>query len=289
LVNSEVGVLLMDVADSTDIAGHEYVLGHTEGELRRLAIQASLVDPITDRFLRDAGITAGMQVLDVGCGGGHVSFLVAELVGSDGCVVGVDWSPTAVAAATAGAAARSLDNVEFHAGNPAEMAFDRQFDAVVGRFVLQFQPDPVAMLRNVARHVRPGGPVVFHELAWTGIWSFPPAPLHDRCCAWAMETIRRSGTETNMGLKLYSTFGAAGLPAPMMRMEAVIAGGLRAAVSIEQLAGLVESLTPAMVRHGVATIEEIGPESLLERLIDEARAADSVILGRLQVGCWSRR
>jgi hypothetical protein len=43
-----------------------------------------------------------------------------------------------------------------------------------------------------------------------------------------------------------------------------------------------------MERFGVATVEEIGSESLLERLLDEARSAESVIFGRLQVGCWSR-
>jgi ubiquinone/menaquinone biosynthesis C-methylase UbiE len=282
------GSLMVDVADSTSTAGHNYVLGHTQGELRRLAIQAALIDPITRRFVREGGITEGMRVLDIGSGGGHVAFLVADLVGSAGHVVGVDQSPTAVAAATADAQARSLGNVEFRAGNPAEMVFDRPFDAVVGRFVLQFQADPVSMLKNVARHVRPGGPVVFHELAWSGIWSFPPTPLHDRCCAWAMEAIRRSGTETLMGLKLYSTFVAAGLPEPTMRMEAVIAAGAQAWPMLEQVAGLVESLVPAMERFGVATVEEIGSESLLERLLDEARSAESVIFGRLQVGCWSR-
>ena len=279
----------MDVADSAVGAGNAYVLGHTAGELRRLAIQASLIDPITRRFVDAAGITEGMRVLDIGSGGGHVAFLVADLVGSAGRVVGVDRSPTAVEAARAGARARSLGNVEFQAGDPAEMVFDQLFDAVVGRFVLQFQADPVAVLRGVARHVRPGGSVVFHELDWGGIWSFPPAPLHDRCCAWAMETIRRSGAETNMGLKLHSTFVSAGLPEPEMRLEAVIAGGARADIALEQLAGLVETLAPEMQRLGVATAEEIGQDSLLDRMMDEVRTTRSVVVGRLQVGCWARR
>jgi SAM-dependent methyltransferase len=276
-------------ADGSGGAGHKYVLGHTVGELRRLAVQATNVDPITRGFVRDGGVTQGMRVLDIGSGGGHVAFLVADLVGSAGHVVGVDRSPAAVAAATADARQRSLSNVEFRTGDPAQMTFEEPFDAVVGRFVLEFQPDPVSVLKNVARHVRPGGPVVFHELAWSGIWSFPPALLHDRCCAWAMAAIHRSGTETNMGLKLYSTFVAAGLPEPTMRVEVPIAGGAQVGTMLEQVAGLVDSLAPAMERHGVATAEEIGSESLLQRLQDEARTEKSVILGRLQVGCWSRR
>jgi SAM-dependent methyltransferase len=278
----------MDVADNAGTAASAYVLGHTAGELRRLAIQASLIDPITRRFLAEGGITEGMRVLDIGSGGGHVAFIVADLVGPAGRVVGVDRSPTAVEAARAGARTRSLGNVEFRAGDPAEIEFEQPFDAVVGRYVLQFQQDPVAVLKKVVRHVRPGGSVVFHELDWGGIWSFPPAALHDRCCGSAMETIRRSGAETNMGLKLYSTFVAAGLAEPEMRMEAVVAGGMQAEPLLEALAGLVETLLPAMRHLDVASAEEIGEDSLLDRLIDEARTTDSVVLGRLQVGCWAR-
>ena len=264
--------------------------GHTAGELRRLAIQASLIDPITRRFVGEGGITEGMRVLDIGSGGGHVAFLVADLVGAAGRVVGVDRSPTAVDAARAGARARSLGNVEFQAGDPAEMVFDQPFDAVVGRYVLQFQVDPVSVLRSVVRHVRPGGSVVFHELDWGGIWSFPPAALHDRCCAWAMETIRRSGAETNMGLKLHSTFVAAGLAEPEMRMEAVIAGGAQAETALER------GGRPGARRwHRRCSAWAWPPRRRSTRThcwtgcSNEVRTTNSVVLGRLQVGCWARR
>lgn len=275
--------------DNADGGATAYVLGHTPGELRRLSIQASLIDPITLRFLAAAGVSEGMRVLDIGSGAGHVSFLVASLVGPAGEVLGVDRSTAAVEAARAGARARSLDNVDFQAGDPTEMVFAAPFDAVVGRYVLQFQPDPAAALRRVAGHVGPGGLVAFHELDWGGIWSFPPAALHDRCCAWAVEAIRRSGAETNMGLKLYSTFVAAGLAEPQLRMEAAVAGGSQAETALELVAGLMETLAPTMHRLGVATAEEVGQETLLDRLLKEVRATNTVVLSRLQVGCWARR
>ena len=37
------------------------------------------------------------------------------------------------------------------------MTFDRLFDAVIGRYVLEFQPDPPGMLRKLVTHPRPGG------------------------------------------------------------------------------------------------------------------------------------
>ena len=76
-----------------------YVLGHTEAELKRLATQARLIDPITRRFLVSAGITEGMRVLDVGSGAGDVAILLADLVGPKGEIVGTDPASIAIDAA----------------------------------------------------------------------------------------------------------------------------------------------------------------------------------------------
>src|SRR5215471_6071984 len=114
---------------STD-AKSEYILGHSEREIARLKAQAAELDPITRRFLCEAGIVPGMRVLDVGSGAGDVAFLAAELVGATGEVVGVDLAPAAIEVARSRAAAHSLENVTFIEGNPASMSFDRPFDAV---------------------------------------------------------------------------------------------------------------------------------------------------------------
>src|SRR5437899_2256732 len=144
-------------------ASRTYVLGHSDREIERLRVQALLVDPITRRFMREGGVGPGMRVLDVGSGAGDVAFLAAELVGDAGEVIGVDRAPTALAVARERAPGKSLRNVSFVEGDPANMTFDRPFDAVVGRYVLLFQQDPGTMLRKVAAHLRPGGVVVFHE------------------------------------------------------------------------------------------------------------------------------
>src|SRR5262245_3257113 len=117
----------------------------------------------------------GMRVLDVGSGAGHVALLAAELVGPTGEVIGTDRAATAVAAAQALVRARTLHQVSFREGDPTELTFERPFDAVVGRYVLMFQPDPAAMLRKIRRHLRPGGVIAFHESHLTSAHSVPPA------------------------------------------------------------------------------------------------------------------
>ena len=67
-----------------------YVLGHTDHERRRLALQATVLNPLTDGFLRRAGISAGMHVLELGCGIGEVSLIAARLAGPHGRVHSID-------------------------------------------------------------------------------------------------------------------------------------------------------------------------------------------------------
>ena len=79
----------------TDQAAN-YVMGHTDHERRRLALQAAVLNPLTDAFLRRAGISAGMNVLELGCGIGEVSLIAARLVGPHGKLHCLDFDASAL-------------------------------------------------------------------------------------------------------------------------------------------------------------------------------------------------
>jgi SAM-dependent methyltransferase len=275
----------MAEADSENSA---YVLGHSERELERLRLQAKLIDPITRQFLAEAGIGPGMRVLDIGSGAGDVAILAANLVGPAGSVVGVDRSPAAIARAEARVKDLSLSQVTFRQSELSAMAFDEPFDAALGRYVLCFQPDPTALLRSIAKQIRPGGIVVFHEPDRELMHSVPPAPTYDRACRWVSETYRRSGVDGRMGIKLYATFLAAGLPAPTMRLHAAI-GGANALDEVHLDADQAVTLAADIVRLGIATASELDADTLAERIIREMAANQSVIIGRAEIGAWSRR
>ena len=194
-----------------------------------------------------------MRVLDVGSGAGDVTFLAAELVGDTGEVLGVDRASPAITAAKARAEERSIPNISFLEGDPGEMVFDQRFDAVIGRYVLAFQNDPSAMLQNLCAHLRPGGTILFHEADFSGLRSVPPATIYDRCCQWVIEAVRAGGVDTSMGVKMHSAFLAAGLPSPMMRLEALIGAGANSSECLLLIAGLVGTLRPEIERLGLAT------------------------------------
>lgn len=265
-----------------------YVLGHSEREVSRLKDQARLLEPITRTFLEAAGVARGMNVLDVGSGAGDVALLAAELVGPTGSIVGIDKAAPAIAAATATARARGLTQVSFRHGEASAMSFEQPFDAIIGRYVLLFQSDAGETLRALARHLRPGGCIVFHEPDWTAARSVPAAPTYDSCCQWIQEVFRRSGTDSNMAARLYTIFVRAGLGAPEMRMQTFIGGPAASARLLEAMADLVATVVPALERLGIATTAEIGIATLAERMKREVAANNCLIIGRSEVGAWAR-
>jgi SAM-dependent methyltransferase len=268
-------------------APDNYALRHSPRELERLTRQARAFEPFTRLLFQQAGLGQGMRVLDVGCGSGDVAFLASELVGPRGAVVGVDRAPQAVAWATASAQARSASGVQFLEGDPALVAFDEPFDAVVGRLILMYYPDPVGALAKLARHVRPGGLVVFQELSLADSRSHPPAPQFDGAVAWIERTLAASGARMRLGRELYSVFRAAGLPEPSLRLDALIGGG-GDAIACTLVADVIESLLPAMEKLGIATAEEVGLPTLTERLREDVEAGGGVVLTPELIGAWTR-
>lgn len=268
-----------------------YLLGHSDEESVRLIAQARLLAPITKRFFLEAGISPGMRVLDVGSGMGDVAFLASKLVGPQGEIVGVDRAAEAVAAASNRGRARAQTNVSFVVGDPSEMSFERAFDAVVGRYVLMYQPDPGATLRALASRVRPGGVIAFHELDWGGARSFPTAPTFERCFGWVVRALQCGGAEAYMGSKLYSVFEQAGLPAPVMRLEAIVGGPGDPSGVVRDLLDTIfpTSVAPMLEQHGIANAADIDAKTLPDRMAAELADLGSVVIGRSEVGAWTRR
>lgn len=275
-----------------------YVLGHSAREIKRLTLQARLIDPITRQFFSEAGVVVGMKVLDVGCGAGDVSFLLADLVGDTGMVLGVDTASTAIGEARRRANTRSLRNVTFDEGDPSEMVFQQRFDAVVGRYILMFQRNPTTMVQKLATHVRPNGLIAFHEGDWEAARSFPQAQTYDQCCRWIVDSVRSSGADPQMGLKLHSTFVGAGLSPPSMRLESVIGGaGIsgraeigvdRVGLLLEIVAEVIRTLLPQIERLGLAAGTEIDVDTLVMRMHDEIVTRGSIIVGRSEICAWAR-
>lgn len=266
----------------------QYALGHSEEELERLTRQARAFEPLTRRFFEQAGVVAGMRVLDVGSGSGDVAFLVSELVGPSGTVIGTDCSTEAVQWAGERAKLRKLRNVVFVEGDPTKMQFEETFDAVVGRLVLMYYPDPVDAVRKLAGHVREGGLLAFHEFDCANCRSLPPAPTFERTANLIRETLTVLGARIQMGLDLYSVFLAAGLPGPSMQMTALIGGG-RDCIVYDLLAEVARSLLPLMEKLHLTTAADMETDTLAERIREEVVAGKGIVLYPSLIGACSEK
>lgn len=256
-------------------------------EQRRLASQAVGFDPLTERVFYAAGLGVGMRVLDLGSGAGDVAMLAARLVGPEGEVVGVERDPAAVASARDRVARAGINNVQFIEGDVQTLAqVTGMFDAVVGRLVLMYLPDPVDAVRRAAALLRPGGLICLHEGDMTYDWASPMTPLWTQMRTWFVEALERTNVATRMGLSLYSTFIAAGLPAPEQRLECAVGGGERARAWA--WANVMRGVVPLLEQLGIATADELDAETLADRLEHDVKVADGIVIWPPMVGAWSR-
>lgn len=127
------------------------------GWLSQASRLEAMLAPVDDPLLASAAPALAESVLDVGCGRGVTARRVAELVGVDGRVVGVDVSVDTIAAAGSIDAAPDSAPIEWIAADAAALSLDRPVDLVVSRFGVMFFDDPVAAFTNLRTVTRPEG------------------------------------------------------------------------------------------------------------------------------------
>jgi ubiquinone/menaquinone biosynthesis C-methylase UbiE len=264
-----------------------YILQADERERRRLLLQASLLNPLTERFLRNSGIAAGMRILDVGCGAGDVSMIAAALAGPTGEVVGIDLSSPSVELARERARdvrCRSLrfESVDFLEYRPAV-----PFDAVVGRHFLLHVADAQGALRRMGSMLSPGGLVAFQEYDFSN-WRVgcPETPLAAQLAGSMVDLFRRATAWPDIGMRLYHLMLEAGFREVRSSGECVIDGGPESPF-YALLAETALSMAPKMRALGMAA--SVGDEATVAvRLAEEFTNAHACICSPLIVGTAAR-
>lgn len=149
-------------------------------------------------------LTAGVRVLDVGCGPGTITVDIARRV-APGEVVGIDLDEATLEKARANAA--GVDNVAFRRGDVLDLG-DDTFDVVHAHQVLLHLTDPVAALREMLRVSR--GIVAARECDYGAIAIWPPDPRLDRWLEIYRAVGHAHGTEPDAGRRLVAWAHAAG-------------------------------------------------------------------------------
>jgi arsenite methyltransferase len=158
-----------------------------EGVVRQLDAVYRTRDVVRRRRLvREAvDVRPGERILDLGCGPGYYVAELAEQVGPEGAVAGLDLSAPMLAVARS--RCEGLANTSLAEGEATALPFeDASFDAVVSVQVMEYVPDVAAALAEIHRVLRPGGRVVLWDVDWTTVsWhSDDPARMERVLRAW---------------------------------------------------------------------------------------------------------
>jgi ubiquinone/menaquinone biosynthesis C-methylase UbiE len=150
----------------------------------------------------------GMSLLDAGCGPGSITIGLARAV-APGHVTGVDVSSDSLKTARKLAEEQACANVSFDQHHLRSLPYeDGSFDAVFVHAVLQHVDEPVRILRELFRVMRPGGVIGLADADFDGSLMWPNDPLLERSTAITSE-IRQQG-DTRIGRRLRGLLAEAG-------------------------------------------------------------------------------
>jgi SAM-dependent methyltransferase len=191
----------------------DYIHGQTSSERERLALMNSLIN----EGCLDALVLSGgeRRVLDVGCGTGQFTRLLAGRLPASAVLVGVERDRGQLDAARQLFESDAPDcRVELRQGDAAALDWSPaergRFDLAHTRFLLEHVPDPGAVVRNMVRAVRPGGRVVLldddHDLL--RLWPEPPGVAEAWAAYW--RSYYRLGSDPLIGRKLCSLLADSG-------------------------------------------------------------------------------
>jgi len=185
-------------------AEKEYVLGTHDDEIERLGLQHRVWRPRALDAWHRAGFTIGQTLLDVGCGPGHATMDLAEIVGPTGRVIAIERSRRFLDAMEAMRLKRELKNIE-----ALELDLDeaeapvRNADGAWCRWVFAFVSKPREVLGRIAKSLKPGAALVLHEYFDYSTWRMAPrSPEIEEFVAAAMRSWRAEGGEPDVGLEL---------------------------------------------------------------------------------------
>jgi ubiquinone/menaquinone biosynthesis C-methylase UbiE len=184
------------------------------------------------------------------------------------------------------ASQRGLRNVTFVQSDIVQFSSDASFDAAVGRFILQFLPDPVAALHFLSQRVRPGGVIAFQEGSWAPFLALSRhLPLWSAAVFLLHEVSGRFGVNMEMGPALHKVFQDAGLPAPNMRLEMELG---HEPDFTRWVSDAVQSVRPQIQKLNLS-IKALGDlETLQERLQSEVASSNTVVPWLAMVGAYCR-
>lgn len=186
-----------------------YVLKDIEDEeLVRLGFQHQVWLQETEGVIKKAGFGSGETLLDLGSGPGYLSFDLCNLVGSDGQVIAVDNSKRFVEHIRREALEKKHGNLNAEVADIRNLEIGENFvDGAITRWVLMFVDDPEAVIKKVARTLKPKGVFAAMEyFQFRNTSLFPRSESYEKVYHAVYELIKRAGGDADIGGRIPKLF-----------------------------------------------------------------------------------
>lgn len=247
-----------------------YALRGGEAGYQRLLLLARTRRADTEALFDRAGVRPGMTCIDIGCGGGEVTFEIARRVAPSGSALGIDMDEVKLALAAEAARERHVSNVRFRSMRVEQWAETQAYDLCYSRHLLQHLRDPSGLLGRMWSALRPGGLLLVEDVDWEGWSSDPDNPgitfLRDRYIA----LLAQRGCDARIGRRLYRLGLELGVPEP----EISLVTPLYHQGEARQLApSTLDFVAEAMIRDGLASTTEVAEaQASLQQLLAHPRS-----------------
>jgi SAM-dependent methyltransferase len=259
---------------------HYIIRGGVEGR-ERLRLIARVMQRTTLGLIGRLGVQAGMACLDVGCGGGDVTFDLARAVGPTGKVVGTDIDPVKLDLARREAEAQQLTHVEFCLADLIEREPEPRFDLVYARFLLTHLKDPGEAVVRMRHSLRPGGVVAVEDIDFTGHFCHPDCAAFRRYVELYTQAVQRRGGDANIGPRLPGLLAEAGLE--RIQMNVVQPAGIDGEVKLISPITM-ENIADAVLAEGLGSHDEV--DQIITTLYEFARDPRTVMSLPRVVQAW---
>jgi len=263
----------------------DYVLGTSDHELERLALQQRVWGPTTARFLDRLELSPGARVLDVGCGPGFVVEMLRERVAPGGEVLGVDASPKWIEHLRARIRSQGWSEVRTLQADINTLELEGGYDVVFLRWVLSFLPERARVVRRLAELLVPGGRLAVMDYNHEGISVFPRSAGFEAVVRATRRLYAQSGGDTWVMGSIASLFRSAGLRPTVF--EPVVIGGGPDSPAFRWADAFFPYHSQPMVEQGVLTAAE--RELFLREWEERKVDPDALFFSPIVVGAVGRK
>lgn len=250
---------------------HYALAGGAEGK-SRLKILSRVMQPHTQNFFQRLEITTGMHCLDIGCGGGDVTFELALLVGNSGQVVGQDLDETIIRLTQEDCQKVGLTNVQLKVADAFSLDEQDKYDLAYTRFLLTHLSHPQTVIEKMKMAVKPGGLIAVEDLEFSGHFCYPKCPAFDKYIQLYQQVVQNKGGDPEIGLKLPGMLKKAGFKEVNLNLvQPTFMEG--EGKSIAQIT--MEKIRSAILEQGLSSPDEIN--TIISELKEFAQNSETII------------